>query len=50
MTPVNMGRRIIAETVTVEMDTVKNRTLYKAMLLSCKLRAISGDEVTILQE
>ena len=45
-----MGRRMIAEAVTVEMGTAKNRTLYKAMLLSCKLRAISGDEVTTVQE
>lgn len=39
MTPVNMGRRMVAEVVIVEIGTAKDRTLYKAMLLSCKLRA-----------
>ncbi len=32
-----MGRMMVAVAVTVEMGIAKDRTLYKAMLQSCKL-------------
>jgi len=37
VTPVNMGSKMVAVAVTVEMGKAKDRTLYKAMLQSCKL-------------
>jgi hypothetical protein len=39
---VNIGRMIVAVAVTVDMGKAKDRTLYKAILSSCKLHASTG--------
>jgi hypothetical protein len=42
VTPVNIGRMIVAVAATVDMGKAKERTLYRAILSSCKLHASTG--------